>query len=197
MDVRPVVFSPDFLNPSFLDWICTLCYVWLQLTVILPSTDYTPVFPVFSKCFRSRQSWFCFILQTVLTCAGSVRELRAYSWEGRGLWVIFWDCCSVPEASPERRWGWRSAGSWLCWLRLPSSSGSPPLSAAASPAWKTSHSLCRGAPLCGYCLVLQGSKPQGEKGMKDRTTENISFFKYDNIWPGYRTQTFQITGWPG
>lgn len=87
--------------------------------------------------------------------------LRAHGLQIRhwAFWVISWGCRTVPEESPEHRWGWRSAGSWLCWPRPPSSSGSLPPSAAASPAWKTSRFLCRGAPPCGYCSVLQEMKP--------------------------------------
>lgn len=104
-------------------------------------------------------------------------EVPAY--RGGGLWVISWGCCSDPGGSPERRLGWRSASSWLFAPRPPSFSGSLLPSTAASPAWKTSHSLCRGAPLGGYCSALQESEPQEEKGVKYSSTENISDFKHD------------------
>lgn len=93
---------------------------------------------------------------------------------GWGLQVISWDCCSVPEATPEHMWGWHSAGSSLCAPHPPSSSGSLPLSAVAFPARKTSHSLCQGEPLCGYCWVLQNDRPRGAWGMKDSSTEIVS-----------------------
>lgn len=101
----------------------------------------------------------------------------------KGVWrcpgLISWGCCSVPEGSPEHRREWRSAGSSLFVPRPPSSSGSPPLSVAASPALKSSHSLCPGVPPCGYCLVLQDSKQQSEKGMKYSFSGNISDITHD------------------
>lgn len=96
----------------------------------------------------------------------------------RGLWIISSGCYRVLEVSLEHMWGWRSAGSWLFVLRPPSSSQSLPLSAAVSPAWKKSHSLCQGVPLCGYCSALQESEPQ--KSMKYRSIENT--FQLQCCW---------------
>lgn len=106
------------------------------------------------------KSWFFYLPDL---CRTPLR-LRDHKLRCSGLWVISWGCCSVLEVSPEHRWGWHSVGSWLCWPHPPSFSGSPPPSAAASPAGKTSHSLCQGAPLYGYCSVLQ-DKSHREAGI--------------------------------
>lgn len=132
---------------------------------------FTPDFPVFS-------------VQTVRIsinpsdCPELFRNpARAQRLQLRGwsLWVISWGCCSVPKGTPGRRWGWRSASSWLSAPHPPSSSGSLPLSDATFPAWKTSRSLCPGAPLCGYCSVLQDGEPQVERGMKYNSTTKTSW----------------------
>lgn len=164
--------------------------MWLLLIVIFPSTNYlphiycnTPDF-IFSKYFKSRKSWYFFYpagFQTPLTCAGTqwVQRVHLRVW---GLWVISWGCCSVPEGSPEHRWGWHSAGSSLSGPRFPSSSGSLPLSAAASPAEKTSHSLCRGVPLGGYYSVLQDTKDSIIERHKRQQYRKCFKFQTGHIW---------------
>lgn len=77
--------------------------------------------------------------------------------------VTLWSCCSELDWSSEHTPGWRSAGGLLCAPRPPASSGSLPLWAAASPAWKTSRSLCLGARLCSCCSALQVGQPRGKK----------------------------------
>lgn len=136
---------------------------------------------IFTKCPIISSFHGPTVIQTVLALEGAQLGLRGSSWgwgdflhEG----IISSGCCRVPELSLEHMWGWRSAGSWLFVLRPPSSSRSLPLSAAASPAWKTSHSLCQGVPLCGYCSALQESEPQ--KSMKYRSIENT--FQLQCCW---------------
>lgn len=77
--------------------------------------------------------------------------------------VTLWSCCSELDWSSEHTPGWRSAGGLLCAPRPPASSGSLPLWAAASPAWKTSRYLCLGARLCSCCSALQVGQPRGKK----------------------------------
>lgn len=147
--------------------------------VMTPSTNDLTLTPSYwnnPDCASSlKKTWYLFYpagFQTPLTCAGPSEGWRCV-W--RCVWIIFWGCCSVPEEIPERRWGWRSAGSWLSGPRPPSSSGSLPLSAAASPAEKTSRSLCQAAPPCGYCSVLQNTID------KDSSTENVLNYRQDTF----------------
>lgn len=143
------------------------CTVWLQSNLIRDT----------SECF------VLLLFKSVQTCEGTQKGVYLMGW---GLQVISWDCCSVLEATPEHMWGWHSAGSSLCAPHPPSSSGFLPLSAAAFPVRKTSHSLCQGEPLCGYCSALGDKQDKGdmrhEKQKMFQSTHTMQL-KHTIIWP--------------
>lgn len=135
-DKEQCSYNLAFKNPYFMTG-SPHCVVWLQS--YCPALTISPILLL--------HSWFASLFYFSSPnnhdflnpadwpdlCRNPVRAQRLQL-RGWGLWVISWGCCSVPEGSPGRRWGWRSAGSWLCGPHPPSSFGSPPLSAAASPA---------------------------------------------------------------
>lgn len=140
---------------------CTVKHQWAAVS---GSENKDPAVFLIKPCFL--RILLCHCRPSHTTVALVIISLRALSWPvqdpaevSKPTPFTSWGCRTVPEESPGRRWGWRSAGSWPCWPRPPSSAGSPPPSAAASPAWKTSGSLCPGAPPCGYCSALPGIKP--------------------------------------